>query len=265
MLEEDLIPKDLTYTNAKNLKDLETIEQLEVLEDLDDDIEYLKQKLFDLQKLYQKEQKIQIYNDIQDDDMYKELNTEKTISEDDLSQSFDNSSIVIGAPGETKRNTFERKNKSMLHSHTIRNKSRSDLLKTPTRSMIFDEDQPQVTFKRKNSLFDPDTRSSERVVRSRTIDRKVVSSVRNFLDRGFKQNVLMNSGISPNVKPLIQAGIIWDFGEGGLGRGAQKVHCAGETNRKGKTCAAQNQKAATESHIPRAKGGIRPGFRGLEL
>lgn len=205
MNEDDLIPTDLTYKNAQNLKDLETLEQLEVLENLDEEIDYLKQKLSDLKKIFHKEQKIQIYNDIQDDDMYKELITQKSVSEDELSQSFDNTSIVLGIPNETKPNAFDRKNKSMIRSHTIRNKSRNDLLKTPTRSMIFDDDQPNVTFKRKHSLFNPDTHSSERVMRSRTIDRKVVSSVRNFLDRGFKQNVLMKSGVSPHVSRLTPA------------------------------------------------------------
>ena len=207
MEESILIPKNLTYASAQNLQDLEKLEKMEELENLNQEMDYLVSQLRDVKRMLKKEQQIRIYNDIEDDDMYKRLNTEKSQSEDELNQSFDNSSLILENVKDIGKDFLSEglmANSTLIkRSHTIRNKSRSDFLKPPSRSMIFDEEPvTEKPFGRKKSENIQLTRITESTVLSRNklVNTKGVRSLRNYLVRGMKQNILMNSGISPQVR-----------------------------------------------------------------
>ena len=161
-------------------------------------------------RIFRKEQKIRIYNDIQDDDMYKELNTQKSNSDDELNQSIDNTSILIDPMENPNFNKMSDSGmtKSMIRSHTIRNKSRSDFMRGPSRSMIFDDEvvnRRKVSFKRKNSEYQNYPLNDNALKlehQSVIVGTKVVRSVRNFSERGVMSNLLMNSGLSPQVTTI---------------------------------------------------------------
>ena len=207
MEESHLIPKNLTYESAKTLQDLEKLEKMEELDTLNQELEYLSSHLRDFKRILKKEKQIRIYNDIQDDDMYKKLNTVKSGSEDDLNQSFDNSSIILDNVNPLESNILSEgimaSSKVFKQSHIIRNKSRSDFIRPSSKSMIFDEDfKKDKPFGRKKSMNCSFARIAESkvIARSEIVTRKGSKSLRKFLVRGIKQNFLMNSGISPEVK-----------------------------------------------------------------
>ena len=211
MNESNLIPKNLTYESARNLSDLEKLEKMEILEDLEQEIEFLTGQLQNFKRIFRKEQKIRIYNDIQDDDMYKELNTQRSPSEEDINKSFENTSIILG-PMDNLSNSHVVKSvmgNSLIKSHIIRNKSRSDFLRKPSRSMIFDEDEntKRINSRRKISEYYRYPAKEMPRVRNHSVivGQKVVRSVRNYTGRGIKRKLLMNSGLSPQV------GLQWVF------------------------------------------------------
>jgi hypothetical protein len=207
MNESNLIPKNLTYESARNLSDLEKLEKMEILDDLEQEIEFLTGQLKNFKKIYRQEQKIRIYNDIQDDDMYKELNTQKSQSEEEGNQSFDNTSIILGPMDDLNNDQLANSmmKNSLIKSHTIRNKSRSEFQREPSRSMIFDDENTHiVNFKRKNSEYYryPTKEIGRTRNQSLIVGKKVVRSVRNFGGRGIKRKLIMNSGLSPQVMDL---------------------------------------------------------------
>jgi hypothetical protein len=204
MQESQLIPKDLTYASARNLQDLEKIENMELLESLEQEIQYLTANLESFKKIYIKEQKMKIYNDIQDDRMYKELNTQKTVSEEDPNQSIDNSSRMdVDRELETSELISQVKLEpgDQRNLHRIQNKIQGTKRRPSNRSMIFDEAETagkacgrkNSSFIRRKPVVSIQERGGSQINRPRAS-----TSLMNF--RNVKHNFLMNSGLPPKIE-----------------------------------------------------------------
>lgn len=205
MEDSTLFPNDLTYESATNLQDLQKLEQMEMVAVLDDEIQFLSDQLEHLKKVYKKEQKIKIYNDIQDDQMYKELETQKTNSEDDQNQSIENSSIFLErqAPmhSSTLINGVKLEPNDFGNVHRIRNRTRGASKNSTNKSLFFEDEETQ-TGRKPRKQSDYHFNQSEVFVRNRVrsqVVRRRKQSAGSFLARNLNQKFLMNSGLSPQV------------------------------------------------------------------